>query len=87
VRLFKSGQAAASAAGYSSAMDIVRDDCGERQRRVDRMIDEFREAQSRRRARATAVNGNDEVVDSQRDAHPQAAVAGSTMRPASHEND
>jgi hypothetical protein len=68
-------------------MTIVRDDCGERQIRVDRMIDEFREAQSRQRARATAVNGNDEVVDSQRDAHPQAAVAGSTMRPASHEND
>jgi hypothetical protein len=53
VRLFKSGQAGADAAGYSSAMSIVRDDCGECQVRVDRMIDEFREAQSRRRARAT----------------------------------
>ncbi len=87
MRLFKSGQAGAYTVGYSSAMSIGRDDCGERQIRVDRMIDEFREAQSRGRARATAVNGDDQVVESQRDAHPQAAVAGSTMTPASHEND
>jgi hypothetical protein len=41
VRLFKSGQAGAYTAGYSSAMSIVRDDCGEHQIRVDRMIAEF----------------------------------------------
>ncbi len=85
--LFKSGQAGTSTVGYSAGMSIVRDDCGGRQIRVDRMIDEFREAQSRRRAGATAVNGDAHVVASQRDAHPQAAVAGSTMTPASHETD
>jgi hypothetical protein len=88
VRLFKSGQAGAYAAGYSSTMSIVRDEWDERQIRVDRMIDEFREAQSRRRARATAVNGDEQVAESQRDAHLQAVVTMSTMTPASsHEND
>ena len=87
MRLFKSGQAGAYTAGYSSAMSIVRDDCGEHQIRVDRMIEEFRQAQSRRRARATAVKGDEQVVESQRDPHRQAAVAGSTTKPASHEND
>jgi hypothetical protein len=68
-------------------MSIVRDDCGERQIRVDRMIDEFRQAQSRRRARAPAVRGDDQVVESQRDAHPRAAIAASTTTAAAHEND
>jgi hypothetical protein len=68
-------------------MNILRDDCGERQIRVDRMIDEFRDAQSRRRARAAAVNGDDQVVASQRDAHRQSTVARSTAKPASDEND
>lgn len=85
--LFKSEQASSHTAGYSSAMSTVRDDCDERQKRVDRMIDEFREAQSRRRARATVVRGDDHVVESQRDADPQAAVAVATTTPASHEND
>ena len=87
MRLFKSGQAGAHTAGYSSSMSIVRDDCGEHQVRVDRMIEEFRQAQSRRRARATAVKGDEHVVESQRGAHRQAAIAGSTTKRASHEND
>ena len=86
MRLFKSGQAGAHTAGYSASMSIVRDDCGEHQVRVDRMIEDFRQAQSRR-ARATAVKGDEPVVESQRDAHRQAAIAGSTKTPASHEND
>jgi hypothetical protein len=68
-------------------MSIIRDDCAEHQIRVDRMIDEFRKAQSRRRARATAVKGDEQVVESQRDPHRQAAIAGSTTKRASHEND
>ena len=43
-------------------MSIVRDDCDERQTRVDLMIDEFRQAQSRRLARATTVKGDDQVA-------------------------
>jgi len=62
-------------------MSIVRDECDERQTRVDRMIDEFRNAQSRRLAKATTVNGDDQAVESRRDAHAQAAVAGSTATP------
>ena len=68
-------------------MNIVRDDCDERQTRVDRMLDEFRKAQSRRLAKVAAVNGDDQMVESQRDAHAQAAVAGSTTTPTSHQND
>jgi len=63
-------------------MSIVRDDYDET--RVDRMIDEFRKAQSRRLAKATTVNGDDQVVESQRDGQAQAAVARSTPTPASH---
>lgn len=44
-------------------MDIDRDQESERQTRVDRMISEFREAQSRRAARRT-----DTAVTSQPDA-------------------
>ena len=62
-------------------MSIVRDDCNERQAHVDRMIDEFRKAQSRRLTRATTVKGDDQVVESQRDAQAQAGVAGSTPAP------
>jgi hypothetical protein len=68
-------------------MSIIRDDCAEHQIRVDRMIDEFRKAQSRRRARATVVRGDEHLVESQRDAHSKAAGAGSTTKPASDEND
>ena len=87
MRLFKSGQADAYTAGYSSSMSIVRDDRGEHPVRVDRMIEEFRQAQSRRRATGTAVKADEQVVESQRDARRQAAVVGSTTKPASHEND
>jgi hypothetical protein len=45
-------------------MHIVREECDERLIRVDRMIDEFRKAQSRRLAKATAVKGDDQVVES-----------------------
>ena len=48
-------------------MSIVRDDCDERQTRVDRMIDQFRKAQSRRLARATTVKADDQVVELQRE--------------------
>jgi hypothetical protein len=65
-------------------MSIVRDECDERQTRVDRMIDEFRKAQSRRLAKATTVKGDDQLVESLRDAQAQAAVAGSTPTPSSH---
>jgi hypothetical protein len=44
-------------------MTIDRDDRAERQARVDRMINEFREAQSRRLAKPT-----DKVVESNPDA-------------------
>jgi hypothetical protein len=36
-------------------MSIDRDDCDERQTRLDRMINEFREAQSRRLVKANDV--------------------------------
>jgi len=53
-------------------MNILRDDDDERQTRVDRMIDEFRKAQSRRLARAATVNGDNPVVESQREAQAPA---------------
>lgn len=61
-------------------MSIVRDECDERQRRVDGMIDEFRKAQSRR-AKATSGKGGDQAVELQRDADARAAVAVSTATP------
>jgi translation initiation factor 1 (eIF-1/SUI1) len=66
-------------------MSIVRDDCDDRQIRVDRMIEEFRKAQSRRLARATTVKGDDHVVELQGDASGQVAVARSTTAPTSLE--
>jgi hypothetical protein len=65
-------------------MSIVRDECDERRTRVDRMIDEFRKAQSRRVAKAPTVKGDDQLVESPRDAQAQAAVAGSTPTSTSH---
>jgi hypothetical protein len=65
-------------------MSIVRDECDERQTRVDRMIDEFRKARSRRLAKTTTVKGDDQLVESRRDAQAQAAFAGSTPAPTSH---
>ena len=56
-------------------MSIVRDDCDERLRRVDRMIDEFRRAQSRRLAKTPPVKGDDQAVELPRDADTQAAAA------------
>lgn len=48
-------------------MSSGRDDCDERRTRLDRMINEFREAQSRR-----LVKANDEVVESQLEAKRKA---------------
>ena len=48
-------------------MNILRDEDDERQTRVDRMLDEFRKAQSRRLARAATVKGDNPVVESQRE--------------------
>jgi len=53
-------------------MTLDRDDGAERQARVDRMINEFREAQSRRLAKRT-----DEVVESSPDA--KAPLPGSVI--------
>jgi hypothetical protein len=44
-------------------MSIVRDNCDERQTRVDLMIDEFRKAQSRRLATATTLKDDDQVAE------------------------
>jgi len=68
-------------------MNVVRDDCDERSLRIDRMIDGFRKAQPRGLPKATAVKGDDQLVESQRDAHAEAAVAGSTPTPTSPSND
>jgi hypothetical protein len=53
-------------------MSIDRDDGAERQARLDRMINEFREAQSRRFGKR-----NDRVVESKPDADPRAPFTGS----------
>ena len=50
-------------------MNIVRDDGDESRTRVDRMVEEFRTAQSRRLAKHTAAKGDDRVVEVQPDAH------------------
>jgi hypothetical protein len=62
-------------------MSIVRDDGDECQTRVERMIEEFRKAQSRRLAKAAAVKDGGQVVEFQRNVDAQAAVAGSTTTP------
>jgi hypothetical protein len=64
-------------------MSIVHDDCGERQPSVDRMIDEFRKAQSRR-LEARTGKGDDQAAELQRDADGQAAVAAPAPTPTSH---
>jgi hypothetical protein len=51
-------------------MSIVPEDCDERQLRVGRMIEEFREAQSRRLARAITVK-SDDLVELQKQGEPQ----------------
>jgi hypothetical protein len=58
------------------SMGIDRDDCAERQARVDRMVNEFREAQARR-----VVKPNDKTVESKPDAKtkvPLPAISRST---------
>jgi hypothetical protein len=50
-------------------MNIVRDDFDERQARVDRMVDEFRKAQSLRLTKTTTAKGDAQDVELQRDAH------------------
>jgi hypothetical protein len=67
-------------------MSVVRDDGGERQIRVDRMIEEFRTAQSRRLANANPVTGADQAVESRRDPDAQTALSTSTTTPTSHQN-
>jgi hypothetical protein len=54
-------------------MDIDRDEGAERQARVDRMISEFREAQSRRVGKT-----NDKVVQPKPDGSTKAPLTGST---------
>jgi hypothetical protein len=49
-------------------MSMVRDAGDEHQIRVDRMVEEFRKAQSRRLAKAITVKGDDHVVELQGDA-------------------
>ena len=48
--------------GNVRLMSIVRDECDERQTRVDGMIDEFRKAQSRR-TKAITKKGDDQAVE------------------------
>jgi hypothetical protein len=62
-------------------MSIVRDDGDECQTRVERMIEEFRKAQSRRLAKAAAVKDGGQVVECRRDVDAPAAAAGSTTTP------
>jgi hypothetical protein len=53
-------------------MSIDREDCDQRQARLDWMIDEFRKAQSRR-----LVKANDKAVESQVESDRKAAFTGS----------
>ena len=64
-------------------MSIAGDEGDERQTRVDRMVEEFREAQSRRLAKAAVVKDGGRVVEFQRDADAdaEAAVAASPVTP------
>jgi hypothetical protein len=62
-------------------MSIVRDEGEQRQARVDRMIEEFREAQSRRLAKAGTVKGGGQAVELPSYGHARAAAAGSTTTP------
>jgi hypothetical protein len=67
-------------------MSIVDHDRDERQIRVDRMIAEFRKAQSRRLAKAIPVNGDDHVAGPQDDASGRVAPDQSTTVSPSHSN-
>ena len=59
-------------------MSIVRDNGDECPTRVERMIEEFRNARARRLARVPAVSDGVKVMDSQNDAPAQTAIARST---------
>jgi len=67
-------------------MSMVRDAGDEHQVRVDRMVEEFRKAQSRRLAKAITVKGDDHVVELQADASGGVAVDRSTTASTSHSN-
>jgi hypothetical protein len=62
-------------------MTTVRDDGDECQTRVERMIEEFRKAQSRRLANAAAVRDGGRVVEFHRDVDAQGTAAGFTTTP------
>jgi hypothetical protein len=66
-------------------MSIVRDDGDQHQKRVDRMVEEFRKAQSRRLAKAITVKRDDHVVERHGDAS-RVAVDRSTTASTSHSN-
>jgi hypothetical protein len=53
-------------------MSIDREDCDERQARLNWMIDEFRKAQTRR-----LIKANDKAVESEVESDNKAAVTGS----------
>jgi hypothetical protein len=61
-------------------MTIVGDE-RDGQRRVARMIEEFRAAQSRRLAKVAVVKDGGRLVEFQRDVHAQAAATRSTAAP------
>lgn len=65
-------------------MSIVRDDGVEWQARVERMIEEFRKAHSRRLAQAAAVKDGGQVVEFQGDVDAQAAARSTTTPRTSH---
>jgi hypothetical protein len=67
-------------------MSMVRDNGDEHQIRVDRMVEEFRKAQSRRLAKSITVKGDDHVVGLQGDASGGVAVDRSTTASTSHSN-
>jgi hypothetical protein len=67
-------------------MSMVRDAGDEHQIRVDRMVEEFRKAQSRRLAKAITVKGDDHVVELQEDASGGVPVDRSTTASTSHSN-
>jgi hypothetical protein len=67
-------------------MSMVRDAGDEHQIRVDRMVEEFRKAQSRRLAKAITVKCDDHVVELQGDASGGVAVDRSTTASTSHSN-
>jgi hypothetical protein len=65
---------------------VVRDAGDEHRIRVDRMVEECREAQSRRLAKAITVKGNDHVVELQGDASGGVAIDRSATASTSHSN-